>query len=90
MPPRANCGWGEGNVVAEGLQAGDEAFGEAFGVAALVIVAAEFAVGLADAQELVDRMPGDRRPPVSSQALNQAKDSGYRLRMRNLPGPFVC
>ena len=40
-------GWGEGDVVAEGLQAGDEAFGEAFGVAALVVVAAEFGVGLA-------------------------------------------
>ena len=38
--------------MAEGLEAGDEAFGEALGVAALVVVAAEFAVGLAGGEHV--------------------------------------
>src|ERR1035441_1711427 len=42
----------EGDVVAERLQAGDEAFGESFGVAALVVVAAEFAVGFAGGEHV--------------------------------------
>jgi hypothetical protein len=46
MTPISSCGWLEGDVVSEGLEAGDEAFGVAFGVAALKEVAAELAVGL--------------------------------------------
>ena len=42
----------KGDGVAEGLQAGDEAAGQAFGVAALVVVAAEFAVGLAGGEHV--------------------------------------
>ena len=37
----------EGDAVAEGFQASHEAAGEAFGVAALVVVPAELAVGFA-------------------------------------------
>jgi hypothetical protein len=42
----------KGDGVAEGLQAGDEAAGQAFGVAALVVVAAEFAVGRAGGEHV--------------------------------------
>ncbi len=38
--------------MAEGLQASDEAFSEAFGVAALEVVAAELAVGLAGGEHV--------------------------------------
>ena len=46
-----SCGL-EGNVVSEGLEPGDEAFGRAFGVAALVVVAAEVVVGLAGGEHV--------------------------------------
>src|SRR3954465_9341056 len=48
-----NAGWGlcgcvlQGDGVAEGFELGDEAAGVAFGITALVVVAAEVVVGLA-------------------------------------------
>src|SRR5881227_3834721 len=45
-------GWFEGDVVSEGLELGDEALGRAFGVAALEVVAAEVAVGLAGGEHV--------------------------------------
>jgi hypothetical protein len=42
----------EGDLVSEGLELGDEAFGGAFGVAAGEVVVAEVAVGLAGAEHV--------------------------------------
>src|SRR5215207_3146356 len=52
MPLGLGGGWLERDVVAEGLELGDEAAGVAFGVAALEVVAAEVAVGLAGGEHV--------------------------------------
>src|SRR5215212_3180870 len=52
MPSGSSGGWLERDVVSEGLELGDEALGVAFGVAALEVVAAEVAVGLAGAEHV--------------------------------------
>src|SRR5512144_2537250 len=52
MPSGSSSGWLERDVVSEGLELGDEALGVAFGVAALEVVAAEVAVGLAGAEHV--------------------------------------
>src|SRR3954466_2146272 len=45
-------GWLECDVVSAGFELGDEAFGGAFGVAALEVVAAEVVVGLAGGEHV--------------------------------------
>jgi len=45
----------EGDLVSEGLELGDEAFGGAFGVAAGEVVVAEVAVGFAGAEHGLSR-----------------------------------
>src|SRR5215212_3263431 len=52
MPLGLGGGWLQRDVVAEGLELGDEAFGVAFGVAALEVVAAEVVVGLAGGEHV--------------------------------------
>src|SRR3954454_12517551 len=52
MPLGLGGGWLERDVVSEGLELGDEAFGGAFGVAALEVVAAEVTVGLAGGEHV--------------------------------------
>src|SRR3954454_12284129 len=52
MPLGLGGGWLERDVVAEGLELGEEALGGAFGVAALEVVAAEVAVGLAGGEHV--------------------------------------
>src|SRR5688572_32866261 len=52
MPSGSSSGWLECDVVSEGFELGDEAFGVAFGVAALEVVAAEIAVGLAGGEHV--------------------------------------
>ncbi len=64
----------EDHVVAEGLQAGDESFGEAFGVAAGVVVAAEFAVGLAGGEHVP---VGDEHRVLNSTERAAVPDPGF-------------
>src|SRR5215204_736887 len=52
MPLGLGGGWLQRDVVAESLELGDEAFGVAFGVAALEVVAAEVVVGLAGGEHV--------------------------------------
>src|SRR3954464_10102088 len=52
MPLGLGSDWLERDVVSEGLELGDEAFGGAFGVAALEVVAAEVVVGLAGSEHV--------------------------------------
>jgi hypothetical protein len=51
-PAEVRSGWLGRDVVAEGLELGDEALGGAFGVAALEVVAAEVVVGLAGGEHV--------------------------------------
>src|SRR3954447_22903782 len=52
MPLGSRSGWLKGDEVSEGFELGDEALGVAFGVAALEVVAAEVAVGLAGGEHV--------------------------------------
>src|SRR5450755_2684381 len=52
MTVGSGSGWLEGDGVSEFLELGDESFGRAFGVAALEVVPAEFAVGLAGGEHV--------------------------------------
>src|SRR3954469_9151207 len=52
MPLGSRSGWLKGDEVSEGFELGDEAVGVAFGVAALEVVAAEVAVGLAGGEHV--------------------------------------
>src|SRR5215213_9395094 len=82
MPLGLGGGWLQRDVVAEGLELGDEAFGVAFGVAALEVVAAEVVVGLAggehvpvgDQHRVLDGAEGAATPSSAGSVRSETAD----------------